>query len=188
MVVMQHCHPKGCYCQVGSVFKTALFLVLIVGVSTALAVWIYQNKFQVSKEDDDRVASRGDNDRVARELDLIQLLRAGGGGGAQPEVFIDSGGTLRRLVSGKAPGEGGEFGPAHLAPAGERARVPLPVEAIESVTPAKRPRTILEEILQHLDSGEELDVGQSEEETGPDAEQSGRSCRVQPGRRNRNPD
>ena len=161
MVVMQHCHPKGCYCQVGSVFKTALFLTLIVGVSTALAVWVYQNKFSPQ---DDRGASELElNDgRGARELDLIQLLRSN-----RPKVYIDGDGTLRRLVSDSRLGEGGEFGPAHLSPAGERTRLPLPVEAIEELT-TKKPRTILEEILQHLDSDEEIDVDQSEELAGPE--------------------
>ena len=164
MVVMQHCHPKGCYCQVGSVFKTALFLALILGVSAALAFWIYQNKF-LSK---DKSAVEED-DGIAKELDLLQLLREGGGG-SMPRVFIDGNGALRRLVSDSKrvllQGEGGEFGPAHLSPAGKRS--PLPVEAIEGL---RRPRTILEEILQHLDSDEESteiddDEEQSGEETG----------------------
>ena len=184
MVVMQHCHPKGCYCQVGSVFKTALFLTLIVGVSTALAVWIYQNKFVSPHQDEE-------GNGISKELDLIQLLGVGAGaGGAKPDLFIDSEGTLRRLVSDSRralPGEGGEFGLPHLSPAGERTRKPLPpVEAIdgqrrhELVTATKRPLTILEEILQHLDSDEEesveLAVGQSGEETGP--ERSGWTCRL----------
>ena len=178
MVVMQHCHPKGCYCQVGSVFKTALFLTLIVGVSTAIAVWIYQNKF-VSTHRDKVAVEEGNG--ISKELDLIQLL---GAGGAKPDLYIDSGGTLRRLVSDSRralPGEGGEFGLPHLSPAGERTRTHmplLPVEAIdglrrhEQVNTTKRPRTILEEILQHLDSDEEesveLAVGQFGEETGPE--------------------
>ena len=175
VVVMQHCHPKGCYCQVGSVFKTVLFLVLIVGVSTALAVWIYQNKFVSQEVEEDNMIGHN------RELDLIQLLRVREG--AKPDVFIDSNGTLR-LVSdlGETPvGEGGEFGPAHLAPAGERTpRMPLPVEAIEGVTSTKRTKTILEEILQHLDSDEEeksveVDDDPSGENTGP--ERSGWTCR-----------
>ena len=171
MVVMQHCHPKGCYCQVGSVFKTALFLALILGVSAALAFWIYQNKF-ISKEVKD-----GGN--VTKELDLLQLLREGGGG-SMPRVFIDGNGALRRLVSDSKrvllQGEGGEFGPAHLSPAGKRS--PLPVEAIEGL---RRPRTILEEILQHLDSDEEsTELDDDEEQSGEDTglESNGWTCKA----------
>ena len=155
----------------GSVFKTALFLALILSVSAALAFWIYQNKF-ISKEVKD-----GGN--VTKELDLLQLLREGGGG-SMPRVFIDGNGALRRLVSDSKrvllQGEGGEFGPAHLSPAGKRS--PLPVEAIEGL---RRPRTILEEILQHLDSDEEsTELDDDEEQSGEDTglESNGWTCKA----------
>ena len=169
MVVMQHCQPKGCYCQVGSVFKTALFLALILGVSAALAFWIYQNKF-VSKDK----SAVEEADGIANELDLLQLLRESGGG-SMPKVFIDGKGALRRLVSDTKrilqQEEGAEFGPAHLSPAGKR--TPIPVEAIEGL---RRPRTILEEILQHLDSNEESTEQDDEEQSGE--ESNGWTCCV----------
>ena len=161
---MQHCHPKGCYCQVGSVFKTVFFLLLILGVSAALAFWVYTSKVS-PKEDADVNEGNGTARDVERAVDLFHLLRGGGG----PDVYIDNDGTLR-LISElrEKPNVGGEFGPAHLPPAGERPKVPLPVEAIEKteVVPERKPRTILDEILQHFDNEESLepDVDGSSEE------------------------
>ena len=154
---MQHCHPKGCYCQAGSVFKTVFFLLLILGVSTALAVWIYHKEF-APKEDADVNEGNGLTARDERAVDLFQLLRGGGG----PDVYIDNDGTLQLIseLRENPDNVGGEFGPAHLTPAGERPKMWLPVESIEKTKtlPTKRPRTILEEILQHLDSEESMDT------------------------------
>ena len=37
--------PKGCYCQLGSVFRAALFLSLILGVTAGVCYWIYLAHF-----------------------------------------------------------------------------------------------------------------------------------------------
>ena len=43
--------PKGCYCQLGSVFRAIIFLTLILGVTAGLVYWIYTAHF-VSTSDE----------------------------------------------------------------------------------------------------------------------------------------
>jgi len=51
--------PKGCYCQLGSVFRAILFLVLILGVTGGVCYWIYLSHFSSSNKSSDPDPNRG---------------------------------------------------------------------------------------------------------------------------------
>lgn len=83
--------PKGCVLQMGSGFRGLLILVIMVGVSSILAYWLYYSKLRTSSDVTTHESNIQPN-RVGKSLNVTKLISD-----SDPDLYIDFDGNLHPL-------------------------------------------------------------------------------------------
>ncbi len=81
---------KGCQFRIGSSFKAIIYLILIIGLTTGVAVWLYHNKFRPSYRT--KFGPKSGPETDAKVVALNKTIK-----NDEPDLYLDFQGNIHRV-------------------------------------------------------------------------------------------